>query len=170
MGTQVAVKKPRNAEAAAKISERIWKIESRIYILWILGIAVGALQLRPTSFSVIGATFLLEKPELIEGLLFAGCLAYYVVSVYFMVLAPYTPIGMGRFRKAMWFGTSRHGNTLKGLSKIDLWRVKLDARISYRMSFWIGIIGTLLPLAHILVYRREPLWNPVKGILAKETL
>jgi hypothetical protein len=33
-------------------------------------IAVGALQLKPTSFSVIGATFALEKPELIEGLLF----------------------------------------------------------------------------------------------------
>jgi hypothetical protein len=131
-----------------------------------LGIAVGALQLKPTSFSVLGATFALEKPELIEGLLFLACLAYYVVSFYLSVLAPYASNGLGAFRKAIWFGASRQGNTLRGLSKFDLWHLKLDARIAYRMSFWIGVSGMLLPLAHILIYRREPLWNALKIVVS----
>jgi hypothetical protein len=159
------VRKPRNAEAAAKTSERLWKIQSRIYVLWVLGIAVGALQLKPTSFNVIGATFTLEKPELIEGLLFVGCLSYYIVSLFYIVLAPYTPSEIGSFRKAIWFG-ARRGNTLRGLSKFDLWRLKIDARIMYRMSHWIAVIGRFLPLVHILIYRREPLGSALKAIFS----
>lgn len=162
------LRRPRNDVEAEKTRKRLSKIESRIYVLWILGVAVGALQLKPTSFNVVGATFALEKPELIEGLLFAGCITYYFVTFYFLAQSPWPTLWLGSYRRAIWFGASRNGKTLKDLSAFALRKLKLEARIAYRISYWVGAVGTLLPLAHILVYRREPVWSALRVIFAKE--
>ncbi|QHP69544.1 hypothetical protein EI171_20985 [Bradyrhizobium sp. LCT2] len=133
-----------------------------------MGIAVGALQLKPTSFSIIGATFSLDRPELIEGLLFVGCLLYYVATFYFITFAPFSSRSLSMHRKAIWFGASRNGKTLKGISKYQRLRIRLDARTAFRLSFWTAVAGAVLPLAHILIYRREPLWNALRLIFASE--
>jgi hypothetical protein len=128
------LRRPRDTAAALRVSERLGKLQTRMYVLWALGISVGALELKPTSFSVLGASFVLAKPELIEGMLFLGCFAYFIVTFHIGVNSPYT-FDTPSLRNAIFISARRFGNTLRGLSKEQRFLLKLGARASAQRRY-----------------------------------
>lgn len=153
-----------NLEASRKVLDRIGKLLGRVYVLWLLGIAIGALKLRPTAINVGGATFSLEKPELIEGMLYIGCLCLYAAGLYATFINPYSSVTSVRKRSAIYSAVLRRGKTLKDKTAAELALIKTQARNTYRALLWIGMFGVFLPLAHILIFRAGALWGALKAM------
>jgi hypothetical protein len=156
-----------DAEAAGALSIRLNKLLSRIYVLWLLGNAIGALKLKPSSFNALGASFVLEKPDLIEGILYFGCLCLYAVIFWHLTTTPYIPIGRASKRRAIHYAVRNRRRTLIGKSRSERYLIRFDARIFYRMQVWIGVMGVALPLLHIIIFRREPLWSAIVVMMTR---
>ena len=57
-----------NAEEQARAASiRVRKRFGRIYLLWLLGLAIGAVKLKFQNVSVLGASFSIDNPSVIEG-------------------------------------------------------------------------------------------------------
>ena len=147
--------------------QRVVKLVGRAYVIWLLGIAVGALELKATSFSLIGANFILAKPELIEGILYVGCVCAYVTIFWEAATTSYTPVDRYAKRKAIYQAVKKRRGTLKGKTSSDLTAIMHQARKSYRIIYWVGALGVMLPLLHILIFRRDPLWKALLVIISK---
>ncbi|GLQ78492.1 hypothetical protein GCM10007881_20080 [Mesorhizobium huakuii] len=63
--------------AVADLNARGDKLLGRIYEIWLLGVFVNALGLRPSNISADGVSFNLSHPEIITGLIYIGCLLMY---------------------------------------------------------------------------------------------
>jgi hypothetical protein len=50
----MGVKPPLDPELQTKTSERLLRMVARVYMLWLLGIVVGAVRLRPENFQFGG--------------------------------------------------------------------------------------------------------------------
>lgn len=155
-----------NLEASRKVLDRIGKLLGRIYVLWLLGIAIGTLKLKAVSISMSGASFTLEKPELVEGILYVGCLCLYLAMLYAIYINPYASITSVRKRQAIYSAVEKRGKTLKGKTTDERAHIKSQARNTYRVLLWIGMFGVFLPLVHILIFRAGVLWSALKAILS----
>ncbi len=163
----MALRPVTNAEVIVLVRARLGKLLGRTYILWLLGIAVGALKLQPTSFSVVGANFVLGSPDLIEGILYTGCICMYTAIWWEAVTTPYTPTSRSQMRKAILRAVRKKRKTLRGKTRLERRLIMFEARAGYRMFYWITVFGLTLPLLHILVYRREPLLKALAVITSK---
>jgi hypothetical protein len=160
----MALRAAYNLEASRKLMERLGALLWQIYLFWLLGIAVGALKLQPTSLSVAGASFSISRPELVEGLLYLACLFLYVAGLYRVMIHPYTPIKNIRLRSAIYSAVATRGKTFKGKTKEELSAIRNEARKTYRVLMRIGMIGVFLPLLHMLTLRHATLWTAIKAL------
>jgi hypothetical protein len=65
-------------DAHSKFNERILKQVGRLYILWLAGILVGVVKLRPEHIELGGVKYQITNPEALEGIIFFGCILYYI--------------------------------------------------------------------------------------------
>src|SRR6266436_5307585 len=69
--------KPRINEARfASLNERLDKQLARIYLIWLVGIVVGAIHLRPEKVEYGGLSYIIESPEKLQGIIFVACTVY----------------------------------------------------------------------------------------------
>ena len=153
-----------NLEASRRLMERLSGLLWQIYLFWLLGIAVGALKLQPTSLSISGASFSISRPELVEGFLYLACMFLYVAGLYRVMIHPYTPIRNIRLRSAIYAAAATRGKTFKHKTREELRVIRKVARKIYRVLMWIGMIGVFLPLLHVLTLRHAMLWTTIKAL------
>jgi hypothetical protein len=156
-----------DADAAGAMSQRLNRFLSRIYVLWLLGNAIGALKLKANTFNFLGASFALERPDLIEGILYFGCLCLYIVILWNLITTPFMPISHASKRRALYYAVRNRRRTLIGKSRSERQLIKFEATVFFRMQLWIGFIGLTMPLLHIIIFRREPLWSAIVVMMTR---
>ena len=87
----MGVRAPFNKDVEAKVTDRFFNQVSRVYVLWLIGIVVGVAKISPEEFSVAGVRYSIKNPEILQGVIFFGCLIYYVAILtnIYMYLAEY---------------------------------------------------------------------------------
>jgi hypothetical protein len=130
----------------------------RIYILWLAGIAVGAIKLNAVSIG--GMSYKVENPDLIQGLLFAWCLSYYfaiIFRVFVMQVEGVWPRRAlaRRMLSAVIYVKSLRG-TLKDKTRAQVWAIKETARLLYKIVGTIFFAVLALPIAQIVIFERHP--------------
>jgi hypothetical protein len=140
----------------------------RIYFLWLCGIAVGALKLKPASISAAGVSYSIQNSDAIQGLVFIGCLLAYgaiILKLYVWRLEG-PAAGNVRLVRRMLFSTIRvwGKGTLQSKTINEIRQLKKIAR--RRLQIWMGIISVsvYVPIVHIAIWEREPLWLGLKAI------
>jgi pimeloyl-ACP methyl ester carboxylesterase len=101
----MALRPPVNPEYTKELRDRLRKQLGRLYALWLLGIAVGAVQLKVQVVGVLGTSFTLGRPELLEGMIFFGCIAYYFAIIGELMLNPYENPGQPMIRKMLYIAS-----------------------------------------------------------------
>jgi hypothetical protein len=148
----------------AKIERRLGKI----YSLWIAGLAVGAIGLKPDKANLAGVTFAIEHPEAIQGFLFFGCLCVYLAGAIDLFYRWPTLRRSSSFaeRVAIYdeLRLLRH-RSLKNVSRADIARLKKGARDTlFRQAAWFWIrLG--FPAVQIIVFEGKALWIAVWTII-----
>jgi hypothetical protein len=160
----MALRPAYNLEASRKLMERLGALLWQIYLFWLLGIAVGALKLQPTSLSVAGASFSISRPELVEGFLYLACFFLYAAGLYRVMIHPYAPTRNIRLRHAIYSAAIARGKTFKGKTSEELLVIRKQARDTYRVLMAIGMFGVFLPLLHMLALRYAMLWTTIKAL------
>jgi len=146
-----------NPEITKTINRLGDKLLARIYVLWLIGIFVGALHLKLEKYSVAGIEFKIEQQGLLQGLIFTG-----VIACYIAVICIFTIYGMqGQVgttypmkRQALYRACGKR-KSFKGLNRSSLQNIKKLARISIAAGLLFGLIVTLLPLLQIIIFEGD---------------
>lgn len=171
------IRPPKDVEEAKQFRQRAGKLVGRIYLLWMLGIAIGAVQLKVQAVGALGLSFAIGKPELLEGMLFLGCLACYLASLAEHFLTPYPDrSGPALIRQIIYRLRRKRTNWLERRLKERADEVSHSNRDRRRfrrgryigglfVTRIIGITYKFLPLVHILGWRREELSAALSAVL-----
>jgi hypothetical protein len=141
-----------------------------VYWFWLIGIIVGAVQLKLTGVSVAGVSFTLEKPEIIQGIIFIACIASYVPFYWVGVRLQGLPErSILRKRRAIYILLGRK-RTFRGKSKDQLKRLKVAAKGALCYNNFAWLIYYYLPLTHILIFRHDAVWAALKVFFRQHQL
>jgi hypothetical protein len=161
MGLRPAYDKDMTKEAY----ETFNKWAGRTYFLWLCGVGVGIVKLKAEKVSFSGVEYTISNPEIIQGLIFVGVLVCYVAS-----------IGMDLINNLQWtipnralarrmiYLASRPRRTFQNKTTKELRAIRKRARRLYMATILFFFAVTLLPLAHILIFERGPLWIAIKAM------
>jgi hypothetical protein len=71
--------KPRiNESLQEKATERLDKQVGRVYLVWLVGLFVGALHLKPEKVEYGGISFTIDSSEKLQGIIYCVCLLFYI--------------------------------------------------------------------------------------------
>jgi hypothetical protein len=162
----MSVRPAANVARMQEFSLRFEKQLGRLYLLWLIGIISGALVLKPDTIDLAGVHYKIENPEVIQGLIFVGCLIYFIGIIGNVVIAGIEQ-NISSFplkRRMIWvaLGTRRtfvgadrsRRNVIKGLAKVYLFLAK---------RFYI--IAVFLPVAQIIFLEQQALLSGIDAVL-----
>lgn len=148
----------------AAVRAEFFKPIKRIYALWLIGLVVGAINLRPQSATLGGLTFTFENAGLVEGIIYLGVCVLYLSMFVEDALTFRLPLrSWGLMRKAIYF-FSRPRRTLRGIKGWEIAKIKMQSRgflFFYRVIGWLYLF---IPLAHVLIWKRTVLSNALGAI------
>jgi hypothetical protein len=168
----MAVRRPASAEEAERVRDYIDHNLGRIYLLWLLGILVGALRLQPSGLSMGGFSFTVQNASIVEGVIFLGCIAYYVAlfSPGVRVTSTLPPYSNTHIRTAIYsilIGTGLRDRSLTKRSSTEIRMIKLAARGARCYRRFARFVYYFLPLGHILIFRHDALWGAIKVVFSR---
>lgn len=163
----MAARRPVKVGEAERIFEDIQKNIGKIYLLWLLGIVAGAVRLKLSAISFGGVTFGMENPDVVEGVIFLACICYYIVlcmpGIKAAGLPPYTTWAL---RRAIYSSILYRDRSLTKRTGQEIKTIKLMARGHRCYVRFASLIYYVLPLAHILLFRRAAVWEATKVIFS----
>jgi hypothetical protein len=161
----MTVRRPTSAAEVEKYYQFEARAIARVYGFWLLGLIVGAVQLRPTSVSLAGVSFTLENPETVQGLIFLASICSYAPLYWAGVPFQGLPApSVLRKRRAIYLLLGRK-RTLRGKSKEQRQWLKTAAKGSLCYYNFSWLIYNYLPLAYILIFRHGAVWAALKSII-----
>jgi hypothetical protein len=165
----MGVRPPVNPELTAQTTEQINKRLARVYLLWLLGIVVGAVSLRLQRIGEV--SFSIDDPDMLQGLIFVACIIYYIGMIATLIA---THLEIPLINKAMQrrmiyaaLGTKR---TLVGRSQVEIRVVKGMARVFLRFAAIFFLFYAFLPLGHILFFKQAAMLKGIDAIFGTHSV
>ena len=164
--------KPRIDEARQdKANERLDKQMARIYLIWLIGIVVGAIHLRPEKVEYGGLSYIIESPEKLQGIIFFGCLVYYLGLFGNVIL-----FGLQNFttnhtlKRRIIYAALGKKRTLSGLGRVERLALRLNAKVYYTLAISVLAFIALMPALHILFVQQAVLLTGIDAIFQSVSL
>jgi hypothetical protein len=159
----MAVRLSSDKDIRTKIGERLDKFVGRIYLLWLLGVFVGVLKLKPEKVSINSIEFTISNADALQGLIFVGCICFYlaIFGTVFIFSLQYSGFTSDVKRRAIHAGLGTR-RTFRNLNSRQLLVAKKAAHVLLRFIYFIGLLIFFFPLLHILIFERTPLWAALK--------
>jgi hypothetical protein len=164
----MAVRPPVNEKLFERIEDRLNRLLGQIYLLWLLGIAIKALNLKPSEFTAEGVKYTLAHKEAIPGIVFLGCIGLYIafslraIMVFFQ--AHYSPV---RWRRTtIYLALRRYGRTFKNKSGQELVAIKSEAVKLYVFHLGLQFVVFILPLVQIVIFEIGSVFQALKVIFS----
>jgi hypothetical protein len=124
-------------DGSARIYDKIWKT----YLLWAVGIIIGVLGLKPTSANALGVTLTIEKPDVVQGIIYLVCILRTVDSVLNFQNTTNPFLRRDSLRALIWGSLPKGTRTFRGMSLDQLKEVRKKALNSAPGSYIvIGLI------------------------------
>jgi hypothetical protein len=162
----MAVRRSKQRSGAER-RERMGARGRRLYLTWVIGIIIGALGLKPTSINAAGLSLSIERPEIIQGIVFLMCLwqTYIWFGLVFQ-LKPYT--GRDELRDLLWrFLPAGRKSFLNGTVG-DYARARRKTKSIVRLRFWLILIIMAVPACQILAFNRQQVSKAFHAIVPVE--
>jgi hypothetical protein len=161
----MAVKPRYNTEAEAKANERFDKQIARIYIIWLVGVLIGAIELKPEKFEYGGVSFMIEHADKLQGIAFVVCVVFYLGLIGFALLfqAQFTTTDRAIKRRLLYAALDGK-KTLVGRDRRDVLHFKLKARVIYRIASGFVVLAAFFPLIHVLFFQQATLLGGLDAI------
>lgn len=157
-------------ENARDVNAMVNRTLSRIYFLWLLGVLVASIGLKPTEFNAFGASYTVERPDLVPGIIFVAVVVLYIGVFGRTFLEAFATEFMSRpyLRRAIWLGSGSR-KTLRNATPAQRLAIRTVARGIYRGMICLLFFVYFLPLAHILLFERSALFDAVAVIFTGDT-
>ncbi|WP_431014758.1 hypothetical protein [Bradyrhizobium pachyrhizi] len=151
----MAVKPRYNAEAEAKANERFEKQIARIYIIWLVGILIGAIHLKPEKFEYGGVSFMIEQADKLQGIAFVVCIVFYLGAIGTGLMFQTQFMTSDRaIKRRLLYAALDGKKTLVGRDRKDVLQFKMKARLLYRIALGFVALAMFFPLIHILFFQQ----------------
>lgn len=157
------VRAPVNRIIIEQSSKMIESLVNRIFLVWFAGIAVGLIHIKVDHVSMSGIQYSIEKPGMLQGLLFIVCLLMYGLLAFQLVslqVLTHTPGGW-LCRRCVYFAL---GRTRTLVDRRDVASVKKRARIIYRVFGTCFLLIVFMPALQIFLYENGPVFNALDAI------
>jgi hypothetical protein len=152
----MAIKPRFNDSAQEKVSDRLDKQLARVYLIWLVGIIVGAIQLRPEKVEYAGISYVIDSPERLQGIIFVGCVIYYLAIVANIILHGLQNVTTDRALKRRYiYAALGKKRTLLGIDPSAIYLIRLNARLLYATAMTILFFVAFLPLLHVLLFQQQ---------------
>jgi hypothetical protein len=161
----MSVRPPIDRDLSIVLEEKLDRMLGRLYLLWLAGILIGAVKLKPEKLSVGGIEYTIQNPEVLQGIIFVGCILYYfaiigrVIVHNFQFVVPARTIA----RRAIHIALGKKKTLIHRTPK-ELWAMKRVARTIYVIVMLVTAVVVFLPLIQILVLEQSPLWQGFAAI------
>jgi hypothetical protein len=142
----MGVRPPRNSEQQKSFNAFGERMMGRIYLLWLVGIFIGALSLRIQKYSVGGFEFSIENQDILQF-----------------------PTGNHAVIRTVLYHSLGSKKTLRGLSLAQLKVRRRMARGLLKLMRALALILLLLPLMQILLWHHSALFEAAKLIVSGHT-
>jgi hypothetical protein len=152
----MAVKPRLDLEARKTTNEFIEKQLRRIYLVWVIGIAAGAIEIQLDKVSFAGISFSLNSAEKLQGLIYCICVLMYLACVGMASLMALQFISLEKDQLRQSVYRSLEGKkTLVGLTRQEHKLLRARALVYLIATRVMLTTAFLIPLAHI-VFLQQP--------------
>jgi hypothetical protein len=144
-----------------EISKGIYSNVTKVWAFWFVGTVIGAIGLRPSAVNALGLSLTVERPEIIQGLVYLASL-FYSFHVFATLFSPPTMYSksLAVRRHAIWANLPKGTRTLRGAKRESLFKTKGGARKLITVINALPIIFVSVPVFLIVVF------NPLKILKA----
>jgi hypothetical protein len=116
-GDRMATRKGVKTESAKDGATRVYNYIWRTYVFWMVGIIIGVLGLKPTSASALGITLTIEKPEVVQGLVYFVCVLRTIYAVLNFQNGTNPFLRVDGLRLYIWYSLPKGAKSFRGLSR-----------------------------------------------------
>jgi hypothetical protein len=154
----MAVKPRINESLQEKATERLDKQIARAYIIWLVGLFVGAVHLKPEKVEYGGLSFIIDSAEKLQGIIDFVCLLYYVGMIGVVILYGLQNVNSNRalMRRVVYAALGKK-RTIVGLDKRGHAVLRGSARFMYSLALICLALITLFPVIHIVFFQQPVL-------------
>jgi len=151
----MAVKPRLDDDARKTASEFLDKQLRRIYLVWVIGIAAGAIELQLDKVSYAGISFTINSVEKLQGLIYCVVLLMYFATIGMVAVMMFQFISVERdqLRQSIYRALGKK-KTLLGLTRVEH-KVLRAAAITYlTVTRVILLIAFSIPLIYIVLLQQ----------------
>jgi|SRR4051794_1286227 hypothetical protein len=144
-----------------EITNGIYANVSKVWVFWFIGTMIGAIGLKPTAINALGLSLTVERPEIIQGLVYLASL-FYAFHVFSPLIYQPTPLtkSLAMRRYVIWSNLPKGTRTLRGATKESLVKVKGNATKLMSVLNSLPMAFAVIPVFLIVVF------NPLKILKA----
>jgi hypothetical protein len=137
---------------------------NKVYLTWIIGIIIGALGLKPTSINAAGLALSIERPEIVQGLVFLVCLwETYILLAMIGLFEALT--GRDAIRNTMWRLLPKGRKSFRGQTLGDLEKLRRNVKNNIRAKVWVYTAIAALPAIFIICFNHGALGAAIGAIV-----
>jgi hypothetical protein len=144
----------------------IQKETRKAYVYWAVGIMISALGLKPSSINAAGFALTIERPEVIQGVLYLAAL-YQAVTALMMLQKGVNPFSKRVALRQCILGALPKGTrSFRGKSQADLVKVRKTARFMAKFLAWLHAIPSIVLIFLILVFKPKLVATAIGAIFS----
>lgn len=164
--------RPRINEALQeKANERLDKLVGRAYVIWLVGLFVGALHLKPEKVEYGGISFMIDSSEKLQGIVYFVCMLLYVGILGIAILHHIQNVNSDRaLKRRVIYAALGKRRTIIGLDKRDHAILRGAAKFMYSLALLCLALLTFFPAIHIIFFQQSVLLVGIDSIFQTTSL
>jgi hypothetical protein len=164
--------KPRiNESLQEKVNERFEKQVGRVYLIWLVGLFVGALHLKPEKVEYGGISFTIDSSEKLQGIIYFVCLLFYVGILGVVALYQLQNVSSDRaVKRRIIYAALGKRRTIIGLDQRSRTVLRGAAKFMYSLAILCFAVITLFPAIHIIFFQQPILLTGIDAIFQTTSL
>jgi hypothetical protein len=160
----MAARPSKKARTDAEMRAAYFGAFNKLCLTWMIGIIIGVLGLKPTSINAAGLALSIERPEIIQGLIFLVCL-WETYELFFVIWVRRAFVGRDGIRQAIWLMLPKGRRSFVGTTLADRKNLKMKVRTTLRMQIAAISIVAATPALLILIFNRAAVLAAIQAIL-----
>lgn len=149
-------------ELAEERATKIDKQSRRVWLLWICGILIGAIGIKPSGFSAGGLAVTFQRPEVVQGVVYLLCILQAFRVCLQVATRDYRPFV--DYRRLIWESLPNKKKTFRDRPKKSRYERKLWMRGFFVTRELSEYLFVMVPVVFILYLSHEKVLEALKAI------
>ncbi|WP_454629589.1 hypothetical protein [Bradyrhizobium cenepequi] len=167
----MAVKPRINESQQEKANERLDRQVGRAYMVWLVGLFVGALHLKPEKVEYGGISFTIDSSEKLQGIIYVVCLVFYIGMLGLVIVYGLQhETSNWALKRRIVYGALGKKRTIIGLDQRGRAVLRGSAKFLYTIAVLCLAVITFFPAIHIIFFQQRILLNGIDAIFQTTSL